>query len=115
MQINVKSIVGPFCVDPDDGNQIRGAVAAALRRGDAVDLDFTEVATITSSFLNRAVGELFGEFSHDVLDGGLSWTGLDQADESLMRLVRDNAIRYFSATDQQREQVGLAQSELVES
>ena len=106
---------GPYCVDPDDGVRVAAPAVDVLRHGEPVCLDFTGVTTLTSSFLNVAIGALYGQFDADFLDGNLRWIGVDTTDESLIRLVRDNAIRYFSAALEQREQLARADSELAES
>jgi hypothetical protein len=113
MTIEPVKLCGPFCVDPDDGAQVAAQLVGALQQGDSVCLDFTGVSTLTSSFLNAAVGSLYGHFDADFLDAKLTWSGMDATDESLIRLVRDNAIRYFSASPEQRQQLAHADAELV--
>jgi hypothetical protein len=114
MNIELIKLCGPYCVDPDDGVTVAAQVTNALKQGESVCLDFTGVSTLTSSFLNAAVGSLYGQFDVDFLDAKLAWLGMDATDESLIRLVRDNAIRYFCASPEQRQQLAQADSELVE-
>ena len=44
-----------------------------------------KATTLTSAYLNAAVGCLYGSFDVADLDLRLSWVGLDQTDESLLR------------------------------
>jgi hypothetical protein len=96
---------GPVCVDPDDGGQLCSEVAKLLEQGHSVCLDFTGVTTLTSSFLNAAIGCLYGTFGAEDLSERLTWTGLDETDESIVRLVQRNAIRYFKAQPADRERL----------
>lgn len=105
MNIQVAELYGPICVDPDDGDRLCLEATLALSRGESVCLDFSGVSTLTSSFLNAAIGCLYGKFTREDLDRRLTWTGLDETDESVMRLVQQNAIRYFAAPASQRERL----------
>lgn len=115
MRIQVAQFFGQVCVDPDDGSRLCEQARSVLLRGESVCLDFDGVTTLTSSFLNAAIGCLYGTFSADDLARRLTWSGLDATDDSLMRLVQENAIRYFAATDAQREQLAEAARQPVEN
>jgi hypothetical protein len=77
-------------------------------------LDFSGVRTLTSSFLNAAVGCLVASFSINRLDTQLKWTGLDATDEKLLRLVLKNAARFYSATPDGRAAMAAAASRAIE-
>lgn len=115
MQISVLNLCGSICADPDGGGSLCDQTRPALKAGESVVLDFGGVTTLTSAFLNAAVGSLYGSFAVEDLDRRLSWSGLDQTDESLIRLVRANAVRFFSATADQRARMVAAEAEAVES
>ena len=85
-----------------------------LSQGTAVLLDFTGVRTLTSSFLNSAVGCLFANFSIDTLRQRLRCTGLDATDEKLVQLVLKNAARFYSATPEQQVAMAAASSRAIE-
>jgi len=50
-----------------DGLNLRVAIDAALASGDSVLLSFSGIHTISSSFLNSSLGEIFDKYGHDVL------------------------------------------------
>ena len=111
MIVQVAERFGPICVDPDDGSQLCSEISGLLEQGQSVCLDFAGVTTLTSSFLSAAIGCLYGAFDMDDLSERLSWTGLDETDDSIVRLDQRNAIQYFKArpADQERlEAVGLS-------
>lgn len=115
MTIRVVQLCGSVCVDPDDGAQLCEQAAAAMERGESVHLDFEGVTTLTSSFLNAAIGCLYGTFSREDLAARLTWSGLDATDDSLMRLVQENAVRFFTATESQRAQLAEAARHTIEN
>ncbi|MBM3300876.1 MAG: STAS-like domain-containing protein, partial [Deltaproteobacteria bacterium] len=66
LNMSVFEIVGSeLCVAADDGQKVYEQIAAALKQGWGVQLSFRNVTSLTSAFLNAAVGQLYGEFSPD--------------------------------------------------
>lgn len=55
----------PICVASDDGQKVHDRIDAALRDGQNVVVSFHNVTSLTSAFLNAAVGQLYGSFSAD--------------------------------------------------
>lgn len=104
-ELKVTEICGDICVDPEDGSRLRDSIRAILEQGAAVRLDFTGVLTLTSSFLNSAIGALYEQISVDDLERRLTWVGLDEPDNALVRLVRTNAARFYSASVEQKKRL----------
>ncbi len=77
-------------------------------------LDFSGVKTLTSSFLNAALGCLFASFSVDTLTQKLKYLGLDPTDEKLVKLVVTNAIQFYAATPELQQAVAAATSRAFE-
>jgi len=77
-------------------------------------LDFSGVKTLTSSFLNAALGCLFANFSVDTLNQKLTWVGLDPTDDKLVRLVLKNAARFYAVTPEQQAAMTAATSRAFE-
>ncbi|MFI5455287.1 MAG: STAS-like domain-containing protein [Isosphaerales bacterium] len=103
IHIRVLDAVGPICVDPEDGTVLCVLMHNALSQGQDVNLDFAGVRTLTSSFLNSAVGCLRATLPAEAIEGKLSWAGLDAEDEELIRLVLKNANRFYSASHEERD------------
>jgi hypothetical protein len=124
MMIKVADVCGLVCVDPQDGERLHEALISALggseslpscfagdahtepaagtSGGQTVELDFDGVTTLTSSFLNAAIGRLYEKFDPKDLACRLTFKRLDRTDEGLLRLVQNNAIRYYSSTPTQQ-------------
>src|SRR5436309_3569859 len=95
-RIPVVERFGPVCGTPDEADQLRAEVRGLLERGEAVCLDFTGVTEVIASFLSGVIGVLFGEVPADVLTTRLTWCGLDEAHDALVRLVIEKAQWFFS-------------------
>jgi hypothetical protein len=101
--IQVSDLFGSVCVDTDDGAMLCGLIRDGLSTDGGVTLDFDGVGTLTSSFLNAAVGCLYSSFSAADLERKLLWKGLDDTDEGILRLVMKNAALFYEADQEQRE------------
>jgi STAS-like domain of unknown function (DUF4325) len=94
---------GTVCVDSDEGAALCGLIRDVLSTDDCVMLDFEGVGTLTSSFLNAAIGCLYSSFSADELECRLRWRGLDDTDEGILHLVMKNAALFYAADQEQRD------------
>jgi hypothetical protein len=114
MLVRVSEVFGVYCVDPADGDRLCAHLANALNSGQSVQLDFTGVEVLTSSFLNPALGCLYANFPPDVLSARLTFQGLDPIDRELVEDVRATAVRFYQASPKQREQLLQATSSQFE-
>ncbi len=105
---------GPICVSSEDGAKLCARIRESLDHREAVTLDFTGVTTLTGLFLNNAIGCLYSSYDKGLLDEKLSWTGLDPADESVIRFVKRNAIRFYAAPGPQQQALIAAASRSAE-
>jgi len=113
-EIRAFDLFGEVCVDSEDGAKLCDLTHAALNEGESVCLDFSGVTTLASAFLNMAVGCLYSFFDPEDLDRRLHWKGLDATDESIMRFVQRNAIRFYAADQRKREELVASSSRAVE-
>ena len=94
--IKVFEIVGArLCVASDDGERVHSQIAAALKEGKNVRISFTNVDSLTSAFLNSAIGQLYGEFPEDRIRSGLFVCDIEKDDLELLKRVVDTAKEYF--------------------
>ena len=97
-QITIKmfEVVGSeLCVASEDGQNVYEQVAAAFRKGRRVQLSFLNVESLTSAFLNAAVGQLYGQFSEEQIRAGLQVSDMAPEDLALLKRVVDTAKEYF--------------------
>lgn len=89
-------IVGsPLCVASDDGQKVHDRIAAALRESVRVTVSFRNVTSLTSAFLNAAIGQLYDSFSEDEIRATLKVKDLEPEDRALLKRVVETAKAYF--------------------
>ncbi len=94
--LSILEIVGsPLCVASDDGQKVYDRIAAALKEGQNVTVSFLNVTSLTSAFLNAAIGQLYGSFSEDQVRSKIRVTDLQPDDLALLKRVVDTAKEYF--------------------
>jgi hypothetical protein len=94
--ISVFEIVGSsLCVAADDGQKVYDRIEAALRGGRSVTVSFFNVTSLTSAFLNAAIGQLYGSFSEEEIRAKLRVKDMQPDDLALLKRVVETAKQYF--------------------
>jgi hypothetical protein len=97
MTIAIYEVVGsPLCVASGDGQKVYDRLAVALKEGRNISLSFHNISTLTSAFLNAAIGQLYGEFSEDQIRSLLSVQDMHADDLELLKRVVETAKQYFN-------------------
>jgi hypothetical protein len=86
---------GRLCVASGDGEKIFTLIAEALKEGRKVHLSFQNVSSLTSAFLNGAVGQLYGMFPEELIRKSLRVSDMAPEDLALLKRVVDTAKIYF--------------------
>ena len=96
ISLNVFEIVGsPLCVASDDGQRVFERIANALKEKRSVSVSFRNVTSLTSAFLNAAIGQLYGSFSENEIRAQLNVKDMQADDLALLKRVVDTAKEYF--------------------
>lgn len=96
MKISVYEVVGsPFCVASEDGQKVHDRLAAVIGAGHRAILSFHNVSTLTSAFLNAAIGQLYGSFSEEQIRCLLKVEEMAPEDAALLKRVVETAKLYF--------------------
>ena len=94
--ISIFEVVGSsLCVASGDGQKVYDRIAAVLKQDRRVSLSFRNVSTLTSAFLNTAIGQLYGTFTEDQIRTLLKVEDMEADDVALLKRVVDTAKRYF--------------------
>ncbi len=97
LKISVYELVGGnSAIAVEDGQVLFVRIKNALEKDLSVEVSFTNVSLIVSSFLNASIGQLYGEFSDNLLSKKLKVTGLSDDDVELLSTVIQRAKEYFS-------------------
>lgn len=96
LSVSTFEVVGsPLCVASGDGQRVYERLAAALQQDRSVILSFRNVSTLTSAFLNAAVGQLYGKFDESRIRRLLKVEDMESDDMALLKRVVDTAKQYF--------------------
>lgn len=96
IKISIFEVVGSsLCVASSDGQKVYERLNDALDADREVVLSFHNVTTLTSAFLNAAIGQLYGSFSEEKIRSLLKVVDAQRDDLGLLKRVVDNAKRYF--------------------
>lgn len=99
--VSIFEVVGsPLCVSSSDGQKVFERLAAAIKEGGKVVLSFYNVSTLTSAFLNAAIGQLYGEFSEEQIRSLLKVQDIQSDDLALLKRVVETAKQYFKDPQQ---------------
>lgn len=94
--LSLYEIVGsPLCVASDDGQKVYDRLEAALKENQNVTLSFRNISTLTSAFLNAAIGQLYGAFGEEQIRSSLKVEDIEQDDLALLKRVVKTAKQYF--------------------
>jgi hypothetical protein len=97
LMLSIFETVGSqLCVASSDGQKVHDRLAVALTEGKHVVLSFRNVTTLTSAFLNAAIGQLYGTFGEDKIRALLAVQDMQQDDIALLKRVVETAKQYFS-------------------
>ena len=96
IEISLFEVVGsPLCVASGDGQKVYERLEPGLKSGHRVVLSFRNVTTLTSAFLNAAIGQLYGTFNSEQIRSLLKVKDIEQDDLELLKRVIETAKQYF--------------------
>ena len=94
--INIVNTVGDsFCVEADDGQKVFELIKKVLIEKRKVTLSFLNVEMLTTAFLNTAIGQLYRDFSEDLIRENLKVENLSQSGLVSLKRVVDTAKLYY--------------------
>ncbi|GGH58438.1 transcriptional regulator [Filimonas zeae] len=84
-----------FAVSTEQGEMIFKLISNYFTQDNQVAVDFTNVDLIVSTFLNAAIGQLYGEYTTDYIQKHLTIENMSNEDLQVLKLVTDRAKEYF--------------------
>ena len=107
LKISIFEVVGsPLCVASDDGQKVYERLAVSIRENRSVTISFHNISTLTSAFLNAAIGQLYGAFSGDQIRALLNVEDMQPDDLALLKRVVETARAYFKDPQKFDQAVG---------
>lgn len=96
VEVNVFSIVGNnLCTWPEDGHKVFARIKNSIDWGYKVRLCFKNISLLTASFLNVAIGKLYGEYDYDKIKERMEVCCISLDDKLLVRRVTDCAKQFY--------------------
>ncbi len=97
MKIDVKEVIQrPQATVRTDGVKVYEAIEKYLEKKEKVQVDFSNITMIVSSFLNAAIGKLYGRHNEDFIQEYVEIVGLCDDDIELLNdIVIPNAKSFF--------------------
>ncbi|RBQ07812.1 STAS-like domain-containing protein [Pedobacter miscanthi] len=97
MDLMISQVIdGNTAIAPSKGESVHEKIKQALIDQETVILDFTGMELMTTAFLNSAIGQLYAEFSTELLRDKLKIKWISQSDAVLLKKVTDTAKIYFA-------------------
>lgn len=98
--MNVKEMINsPSALTREQGKIIYDCIILNFELGNEVELDFSEVESLITPFLNVAIGKLYEDYTSEVLQTQLKLKNVPEGKSASFKLVIDNAKRYYSNKD----------------
>lgn len=94
--INVAKQIGePSALTQEQGNIIYEKVESAISNNQKIRLDFSQIESMISPFLNNAIGQLYGKYNSNQISKYLIIENFPEEKKSTLNIVIANAKRYY--------------------
>jgi hypothetical protein len=94
--INIFDVVGgKAAVSTEDGERLFTTICAFLEKDFEIVLDFANIETLITTFLNAAIGQLYSKYESPFLREHLSVINLAPEDKERMVKTIERAKEYF--------------------
>lgn len=98
--ISVVQVAGTsICVSAEDADKLYQKISGLLQEGRDVAISFSGVERLTTAFLNVGIGQLYNEFSEEVIRQRLSIAEADASTLNLLKTVVDRAKIFYKNRD----------------
>lgn len=95
--LNVEKLIdNPSALTREQGEIVYNQIVSLLNAGNNVILDFHDIESIITPFLNVSIGKLYENFSSDELQEKLKITNIPEMTIKKFQIVIDNAKSYYS-------------------
>jgi len=94
---NVAELIeSPSALTREQGSVVYNVIVPLLRNGENITLDFVDVESLITPFLNVAIGKLYEDFSSEQLNDQLKISNLPEGTRAKFKLVIENAKKYYT-------------------
>lgn len=95
--LNVAEKIGnPSALTQEDGNIIYNEIVLAIEQKTPIVLDFEQIESMISPFLNNAIGQLYGKFTTQQIVEFVEMKNFPKEKTSTLNIVIANAKKFYS-------------------
>lgn len=80
----------------EQGDIIYEIISSSIEKGETVILDFSNVESMISPFLNNAIGQLYGKYTSDDISSHLKLENFPVNKNATLNIVISNAKKFYS-------------------
>lgn len=95
----VDLIQSPSALTREQGKIIYDKIIDYIQDGTKVLIDFTDIESLITPFLNVAIGKLYENYSSEQLKSLIEFINIPKGTSSKFQLVIDNAKQYYANKD----------------
>jgi len=96
MNIRILDYVGDRATDMRQGDKIYELIVDGFNKQEKVYLDFSDMTTILSTFLNNAIGTLYRDYTSEFLNENLKIENLCNEDLFILKRVINRAKDFYA-------------------
>lgn len=93
------AIHSPSALTQEQGEIIHSMICDAINHQNVLVLDFRNVESMISPFLNNAIGKLYGSYDSKTINAHLKLSHFPESKKSTLKIVTENAKKYYSNKD----------------
>lgn len=89
-------IKNPSALTQEQGDIIYNAIIDAFEKGEIICLDFKNVESMITPFLNNAIGQLYGKYTSEFIKDHLILENFPVSKNSKLNIVINNAKNFYA-------------------
>ena len=94
--LNVMECIGtPSAITQESGDIVYGEICSAIDANEIIELDFKDVESIISPFLNNSIGKLYGKYNGETVGKYVKFLNLPAEKIPTINMVISNAKKYY--------------------
>lgn len=91
-----EKIDNPSALTQEQGNIIYKEIVEAFEKNDKIVLDFSNIESMISPFLNNAIGQLYGKYTSENIQKFLELKNFPESKNATLNIVISNAKRFYA-------------------
>lgn len=91
-----KKINNPSALTQEQGDLVYAEIEDAFDNNETIVLDFVNVESMISPFLNNAIGQLYGKYTSEKIQACLKLKNFPPSKNSTLNIVINNAKKFYS-------------------